>query len=89
MGVAANFASIRLNAADNVVVARDDLAAGTPVEGVITTTAVPRGHKVATAEMGERIFKLMLDPASGQSSKSESHGIGDLEFCPWQTGAVM
>lgn len=89
MVVAANFASIRLNAADNMVVARDDLAAGTPVEDVIITTAVLGGHKVATAEMGERIFKLMLDTASGQPSKSESHGIGDQEFCPWQSGAVM
>ncbi|MDP2240413.1 MAG: altronate dehydratase family protein [Burkholderiales bacterium] len=44
---------------------------------------------VSTAEMGERIFQLILDTASGRPSKSETHGIGDLEFCPWQTGAVM
>ncbi len=45
--------------------------------------------EVSTAEMGERIFRLILDTASGKQSKSEKHGIGDLEFCPWQTGAVM
>ncbi|MDI6746781.1 MAG: altronate dehydratase family protein [Rhodocyclaceae bacterium] len=44
---------------------------------------------VSTAEMGERIFRLMLDTASGQPSKSEIHGIGGLEFCPWQAGVVM
>lgn len=45
--------------------------------------------EASTAEMGERIFRMMLDTASGKRSKSEIHGIGDLEFCPWQTGAVM
>ena len=43
----------------------------------------------STVEMGEKIFRLILDTASGRRSKSETHGIGDLEFCPWQTGAVM
>ena len=45
--------------------------------------------EASTAEMGERIFRLMLDTASGKPSKSETHGIGDLEFCPWQIGVVM
>lgn len=45
--------------------------------------------EVTTAEMGTLIFQLILDTASGQMSKSETHGIGDLEFCPWQIGAVM
>ncbi len=45
--------------------------------------------EASTAEMGERIFQLILVTASGKLSKSEIHGIGDLEFCPWQTGAVM
>lgn len=39
--------------------------------------------------MGERIFQLMLATASGRRTKSEAHGIGDLEFCPWQIGVVM
>lgn len=40
-------------------------------------------------EMGERIFRLMLDAASGQRTKSELHGYGQNEFVPWQLGAVM
>lgn len=40
-------------------------------------------------EMGERIFRLMLDTASGRKTKSELHGYGQNEFVPWQLGAVM
>jgi altronate hydrolase len=40
-------------------------------------------------EMGERIFRLMLETASGQQTKSERHGYGQNEFVPWQLGAVM
>jgi altronate hydrolase len=40
-------------------------------------------------EMGERIFRLMLATASGQTTKSERHGYGQNEFVPWQLGAVM
>jgi altronate hydrolase len=40
-------------------------------------------------EMGERIFRLMLDTASGRATKSELHGYGQNEFVPWQLGAVM
>lgn len=39
--------------------------------------------------MGEAIFNLLLRTASGEKSKSELLGIGDLEFVPWQMGAVM
>ena len=38
---------------------------------------------------GERIFRLMLDTASGHRTKSEGHGYGQNEFVPWQLGAVM
>jgi altronate hydrolase len=41
------------------------------------------------AEMGERIFQLVLRTASGEASKSEKHGYGQNEFVPWQLGAVM
>ena len=41
------------------------------------------------AEMGQRIFDLVLATASGQASKSEQHGYGQNEFVPWQLGAVM
>ena len=40
-------------------------------------------------EMGERIFRLMLETASGRKTKSELHGYGQNEFVPWQLGAVM
>jgi arabinonate dehydratase len=41
------------------------------------------------AEIGERLFRLMLDTASGAKSKSEMHGYGQNEFVPWYVGAVM
>ena len=41
------------------------------------------------AEMGQRIFEMVLATASGQMSKSEKHGYGQNEFVPWQVGAVM
>ena len=40
-------------------------------------------------QMGEEIFQLILDTASGKPSKSEAQGFGDHEFLPWQMGAVM
>ncbi|HIJ41718.1 MAG TPA: UxaA family hydrolase, partial [Deltaproteobacteria bacterium] len=40
-------------------------------------------------EMGEDIFHLMLDTASGKPTRSELLGFGDNEFVPWQFGAVM
>ncbi|MFI4927190.1 MAG: UxaA family hydrolase, partial [Burkholderiales bacterium] len=43
----------------------------------------------SVAEMGERIFRLVLATASGEHSKSEQHGYGQNEFVPWQVGAVM
>ena len=40
-------------------------------------------------QIGERLFQLMLDTASGARSKSERHGYGQNEFVPWYVGAVM
>jgi altronate hydrolase len=40
-------------------------------------------------ELGERLFRMMLDTASGKRTKSELHGYGQNEFVPWQLGAVM
>jgi altronate hydrolase len=45
--------------------------------------------KASIAEMGQRIFELVLATASGAASKSEQHGYGQNEFVPWQVGAVM
>jgi altronate hydrolase len=55
-----------------------DLDCGGIVEGADTVD-----------EVGERIFRLMLDAASGRKTKSELHGYGQNEFVPWQLGAVM
>jgi altronate hydrolase len=40
-------------------------------------------------QCGERIFKLIVETASGQKTKSEDMGYGDNEFVPWQIGATM
>ena len=39
--------------------------------------------------VGQEIFDLLLDVASGKPSLSEAQGLGDHEFVPWQIGAVM
>ncbi|SAL76770.1 altronate dehydratase [Caballeronia terrestris] len=39
-------------------------------------------------QLGEAIFQMMLDCASGVASKSELHGYGQNEFVPWQVGVV-
>ena len=44
---------------------------------------------VSLEEMGEQIYQLLLDVASGKESKSEAQGLGDYEFVPWQIGATM
>jgi altronate hydrolase len=49
--------------------------------GVIDGTA-------SIGELGEAIFRMMLDCASGGASKSETHGYGQNEFVPWQVGVV-
>jgi altronate hydrolase len=55
-----------------------DIDCGGIIEGVETVD-----------EAGERIFRLILDTASGRKTKSELHGYGQNEFVPWQLGAVM
>ncbi len=40
-------------------------------------------------EVGEEIFEMMLDVASGRPTKSEAQGIGDEEFVPWMIGPVL
>ncbi|MFD1197923.1 UxaA family hydrolase [Brucella gallinifaecis] len=39
-------------------------------------------------EVGHRIFHMILDTASGQPTKSETHGYGQDEFVPWQLGVI-
>ena len=45
--------------------------------------------EASIAEVGERIFQLILETASGRQSRSEAHGFGAEEFVPWMLGAVM
>ncbi|AQV95155.1 galactonate dehydratase [Cupriavidus necator] len=40
------------------------------------------------AGLGEELFRLMLDTASGKRSRSELHGYGQNEFVPWQLSAI-
>jgi len=44
---------------------------------------------VSIADKGKEIFEKVLRVASGEHTKSEDLGYGDLEFVPWQVGAVM
>jgi altronate hydrolase len=46
-------------------------------------------ENISVDAMGEDIFRLMLEVASGRKSKSEALGFGDNEFTPWLLGAVM
>jgi len=55
-----------------------DINCGTIIEGSETVEAC-----------GERIFRLILDTASGKKTKSEEMGFGEDEFQPWSIGAVM
>jgi len=40
-------------------------------------------------EMGEVIFRSVLETASGKKTKSELLGFGDNEFVPWHIGPVL
>ncbi|HXI35648.1 MAG TPA: altronate dehydratase, partial [Burkholderiales bacterium] len=55
-----------------------DINCGTVIDGSETIQQV-----------GERIFALILDTASGRKSKSEEFGYGEDEFAPWTLGATM
>jgi altronate hydrolase len=44
---------------------------------------------VSVEDKGREIFETILRVASGERTKSEELGYGDLEFVPWQIGAVM
>jgi altronate hydrolase len=55
-----------------------DVNCGTIVDGVETVEQV-----------GSRIFRLILETASGKKTKSELLGFGEDEFAPWVVGATM
>ncbi|MDZ4781822.1 MAG: altronate dehydratase family protein [Planctomycetia bacterium] len=46
-----------------------------------------RGEPIA--DVGKRIFDLILETASGRKTKSEELGIGALEFAPWNVGPTL
>ena len=52
-----------------------DLDAGTILDGLETQD-----------EVGERIFQMLLDTASGRRTASEVLGYGEDEFVPWTPG---
>ena len=68
----------RMLADVNAAAAEMDIDAG---------TILSEGKSVA--EKGREIYEMFLRVASGEMSKSESQGLGDYEFVPWQIGAVM
>ena len=55
-----------------------DINCGGIVDGTETIEAV-----------GERLFRMVLDCASGRKSKSELHGYGQQEFVPWNIGVIL
>jgi altronate hydrolase len=40
-------------------------------------------------EAGARIFRQIIDTASGKRTKSEELGFGEDEFAPWVLGPTM
>lgn len=44
---------------------------------------------VSLDKLGEALFRLILETASGKKTKSELLGFGDNEFVPWPVGAVF
>jgi altronate hydrolase len=40
-------------------------------------------------EVGRQIFEMILEVASGRKTKSELHGVGEEEFCPWSIGPTL
>jgi altronate hydrolase len=70
------------------------LATNTPMyqrmrEDMDLDCGVILGGDATVAEVGRRIFDLVLATASGRRTSSELLGFGDEEFAPWQLGAVM
>ena len=44
---------------------------------------------VSVEKVGQEIFDLILEVASGKQTKSEIHGVGEEEFAPWQIGPTL
>jgi altronate hydrolase len=84
---------------------RGSVYGGKPVPSIKLATNTPMYQRLAddmdlncgviadgTASLeavGQEIFRTLLAVASGHRPRSEVHGIGGLEFCPWQVGVVL
>ncbi len=86
--------TVRLDKADNVVVARRKLTSGDPVENTVSLDEIPTGHKVATREIkkGESVIKYaqnigyaaedILPGSHVHSHNLEYRDVGhDYQFC--------
>lgn len=87
---------IRLDAHDNVVVARVPIAKGTmlhpentrmPEDMDINAGTIIDGEQTLE-QVGEEIFERMIAVASGEKTASERFGMGDEEYIPWAIGAT-
>ena len=82
MGVAGSYLMARLKNSDHEIVGYERMTEDMD----INCGKILMGES-NIEEMGKEIFQYILDIASGQQSKSEINGVGDLEFIPWQMGA--
>jgi altronate hydrolase len=57
--------------------------------GDIDFDAGPAMSQTDQIRYGTSLFELLVDTASGQSSKSEALGFGTEEIAPWRMGAVL
>jgi altronate hydrolase len=57
--------------------------------GDIDFDAGPAMSQTDQIHYGTSLFELLIDTASGQSSKSEALGFGAEEIAPWRMGAVL
>jgi altronate hydrolase len=57
--------------------------------GDIDFDAGPAMSQTDQIRYGAHLFELLVDTASGQSSKSEALGFGVEEIAPWRMGAVL
>ena len=70
------------------IASNDDLARRMEPDIDLSAAGVADGTETTEA-VGQRLFDLLLRTASGEPSKSEVLGFGDMEFVPWQIGATV
>ena len=70
------------------IASNDELARRMEPDIDLSAAGVADGTET-TADVGRRLFDLLLETASGRRSKSEALGFGDMEFVPWQIGVTV